>query len=101
MRQSKKVYTMNYALCPVLHHHISSAFHQNDARYISVRYSTQIHHRGRFIWVLQVGTKGLAGDSAMGSNAGGAQRAAQKFKLSSGKVSYCLGDAPPEHRQIA
>lgn len=92
---------MDHASCPFLHHHIISAFHQNDAIYVSVRYLAQLPYRGRFTCVLQVGTKGLAGGSAMGSHAGGAQRAAQKFKLSSGKVSYCLGSGPLKHRQFA
>ena len=37
----------------------------------------------------QVGTKGSEGSNALGGSAEGAQRAAQKFKLSSGKVLFC------------
>lgn len=37
----------------------------------------------------QAGTKGAAGSAALGNSAVGAQRAAQKFKLPSGKVLSC------------
>ena len=43
----------------------------------------------------QVGTKGLEGSTAASDSAVGAQRAAQKFKLSSGKVLFCPEAIPP------
>ena len=43
----------------------------------------------------QVGTKGAAGSGALGDSGVGAQRAAQKFKLPSGKVPFCSELLPP------